>query len=149
MTVTAFNNQIFNLCQTYKLDLETFYDVLEARPTEDKLTMCALVSAQKCLLCLGDLARYKETIQETCNYGVARQHYQKARIFHNSFSAIFTLKLVSFRRATWTRATAAPSTSWPSSPSKRSASSKPSTTTCDAYRSVHNLLLLLHVLHID
>ena len=52
--------------------------MLEARPTEDKLTMCALVSAQKCLLCLGDLARYKETIQETCNYGVARQHYQKA-----------------------------------------------------------------------
>ena len=52
--------------------------MLEARPTEDKLTMCALISAQKCLLCLGDLARYKETIQETCNYGVARQYYQKA-----------------------------------------------------------------------
>ena len=72
------SSSYFTLCQTYKLDLETFYDVLEARPTEDKLTMCALISAQKCLLCLGDLARYKETIQETCNYGVARQHYQKA-----------------------------------------------------------------------
>ena len=72
------NALTLSFLQTYKLDLETFYDVLEARPTEDKLTMCALVSAQKCLLCLGDLARYKETIQETCNYGVARQHYQKA-----------------------------------------------------------------------
>ena len=72
---------IFKYCillQTYKLDLETFYDVLEARPTEDKMTMCALVSAQKCLLCLGDLARYKEIINETNNYGIARQHYQKA-----------------------------------------------------------------------
>ena len=89
---------MFNLYQTYKLDLETFYDVLEARPTEDKLTMCALVSAQKCLLCLGDLARYKETIQETCNYGVARQHYQKARRgFYNSFSAILHLKTCIFQ----------------------------------------------------
>lgn len=37
-----------------------------------------MVSAQKCLLCLGDLARYKEMIQNTSNYGKARQYYQKA-----------------------------------------------------------------------
>ena len=62
---------------TYKLDLDTFYDVLEPRPS-DKHTRCALMSAQKCLLCLGDLARYKETILETSNFGKARQFYQKA-----------------------------------------------------------------------
>ncbi len=65
------------LDQTYKLDLDTYYDVLEPRPTDDRVR-CALVSAQKCLLCLGDLARYKENIQDTSNYGMARQYYQKA-----------------------------------------------------------------------
>ena len=57
--------------------LEQYFDVLEPRST-DKLIRCALVSAQKCLLCLGDLARYKEMIQNTSNYGKARQYYQKA-----------------------------------------------------------------------
>ena len=44
----------------------------------DKMVKCALVSAQNCLLCLGDLARYKEQIQNTTNFGKARQFYQKA-----------------------------------------------------------------------
>jgi hypothetical protein len=38
----------------------------------------ALIAAQKYLLCLGDLARYKEQVNGTSNYGRARQHYQKA-----------------------------------------------------------------------
>ena len=42
------------------------------------MVRCALVSAQKCLLCLGDLARYKEQTQDTTNFGKARQYYQKA-----------------------------------------------------------------------
>ncbi len=62
---------------TYELDLDSYYDVLEPRPS-DKHIRCALMSAQKCLLCLGDLARYKENIQDTSNYGKARQYYQKA-----------------------------------------------------------------------
>ena len=61
----------------YKLNLPIYYDVLEPRPS-DKHIRCALMSAQKCLLCLGDLARYREQIQETSNYGKARQYYQKA-----------------------------------------------------------------------
>lgn len=36
-------------------------------------TGLALIAAQKIYLCLGDLARYKEQANETCNYGVARQ----------------------------------------------------------------------------
>lgn len=65
------------LDKTYRIDLDKYYDVLEPRST-DKMVRCALVSAQKCLLCLGDLARYKELTQETSNYGKARQYYQKA-----------------------------------------------------------------------
>ncbi len=65
------------LDRTYHIGLEQYYDVLEARSSDPKIR-CALVSAQKCLLCLGDLARYKEMIQSTSNYGKARQYYQKA-----------------------------------------------------------------------
>jgi len=50
------------LDKTYRIGLDNFYDVLEPRST-DKMVRCVLVSAQKCLLCLGDLARYKEQVQ--------------------------------------------------------------------------------------
>ncbi|XP_059096811.1 telomerase-binding protein EST1A-like isoform X1 [Tigriopus californicus] len=61
----------------YKLHLEQYYDVLEPR-SHDKHFKLALMSVQKCLLCLGDLSRYRELIQETSNFGKARQYYQKA-----------------------------------------------------------------------
>lgn len=61
----------------YKLHLEQYYDVLEPR-SHDKHFKLALISVQKCLLCLGDLSRYRELIQETSNFGKARQYYQKA-----------------------------------------------------------------------
>ena len=44
----------------------------------DILFRMALVAAQKILLYLGDLARYKEQVNSTTNYGRARQLYQKA-----------------------------------------------------------------------
>lgn len=65
------------LDKTYNIGLDKYYDVLEPR-SPDANMRCVLVSAQKCLLCLGDLARYKEQTQETSNYGKARQYYQKA-----------------------------------------------------------------------
>ena len=65
------------LDKTYQIGLDRYYDVLEPR-SPDANMRCVLVSAQKCLLCLGDLARYKEQTQETSNYGKARQYYQKA-----------------------------------------------------------------------
>ncbi|XP_012273002.1 telomerase-binding protein EST1A isoform X2 [Orussus abietinus] len=39
----------------------------------------ALISAQKIFLFLGDLARYKEQVNETTNYGKSRQWYLKAQ----------------------------------------------------------------------
>jgi hypothetical protein len=38
----------------------------------------ALISAQKIFLFLGDLARYKEQVNETSNFGKSRQCYVKA-----------------------------------------------------------------------
>lgn len=72
-----YTDMLETLDKTYRIGLEQYYDVLEPRSSDTKIR-CALVSAQKCLLCLGDLARYKEMIQNTSNYGKARQYYQKA-----------------------------------------------------------------------
>ena len=44
-----------DLATTYRVDLELCYDPLEPREVGDRL---ARISAQKCLLCLGDLARW-------------------------------------------------------------------------------------------
>ena len=72
-----YTEMLETLDKTYRIGLEQYYDVLEPRSSDTKIR-CALVSAQKCLLCLGDLARYREMIQNTSNYGKARQYYQKA-----------------------------------------------------------------------
>ena len=56
-----YSEMLETLDDTYHINLEQYYDVLEPRST-DTTIRCALVSAQKCLLCLGDLARYKVCI---------------------------------------------------------------------------------------
>ena len=44
-----------------RLDLDQYYDPLEPRDTgADKMSRLAIISAQKCNLCLGDLARYEK-----------------------------------------------------------------------------------------
>ncbi|XP_066905795.1 telomerase-binding protein EST1A isoform X2 [Halyomorpha halys] len=43
-----------------------------------KYNVLPLIAAQKIFLSLGDLTRYKEQANETCNYGLARQWYMKA-----------------------------------------------------------------------
>ncbi|XP_055932731.1 telomerase-binding protein EST1A-like isoform X2 [Argiope bruennichi] len=40
---------------------------------------CVLISVQKSLIYLGDLARYKEQVSQTTNYGTARSLYLKAQ----------------------------------------------------------------------
>lgn len=62
-----------------------------------KLTGLALVSTQKMFLYLGDLARYKEAINETTSYGVARQWYTKAQqIMPSNGRPYYQLGLLSF-----------------------------------------------------
>lgn len=72
-----YSQLLTDLSQCYRLDLELYYDPLEPRDT-DRLGRLARVAAQKCLLCLGDLARYKEQVNSTNNYRLARQFYVKA-----------------------------------------------------------------------
>lgn len=68
-----FENTLQILEETYKFKLDDFlvngFSTVKSRP---HLSM-ALISAQKILLFLGDLARYREQVQDTANYGVARQ----------------------------------------------------------------------------
>lgn len=33
----------------------------------------ALISAQRCMICLGDIARYREQASDSANYGKARR----------------------------------------------------------------------------
>ena len=55
-----YNQLLTDLSECYRVDLERYYDALEPREIGDKGARMARVSAQKILLCLGDLARYKE-----------------------------------------------------------------------------------------
>jgi len=45
------------LDKKYMINMDKYFDILEPR-TDDKSERTVLASAQKCLLCLGDLARY-------------------------------------------------------------------------------------------
>jgi hypothetical protein len=54
--IAFYEDILVMLYQSYKIDMEKYYDVLEPRPG-DKSERTVLASAQKCLLCLGDLAR--------------------------------------------------------------------------------------------
>lgn len=57
-------------CYQFKLDDHL---VTGSSQAKGKPVSLALVSAQKILLFLGDLARYREQVQDTANYGLARQ----------------------------------------------------------------------------
>jgi hypothetical protein len=64
--------------QTYKFKLETFLSPNNVSTKGLGFAGLALVSAQKIFLFLGDLARYKEQVNETSNFGKSRQCYIKA-----------------------------------------------------------------------
>ncbi|XP_020710640.2 telomerase-binding protein EST1A isoform X1 [Athalia rosae] len=71
-------NLLTVLENTYKFKLDTFL-ASSSPPKGLGFVGLALVSAQKIFLYLGDLARYKEQVNETNNYGKSRQWYVKAQ----------------------------------------------------------------------
>lgn len=73
-----FDNLLELLEQTYKFKLETFLSPNNVSTKGLGFAGLALVSAQKIFLFLGDLARYKEQVNETSNFGKSRQCYIKA-----------------------------------------------------------------------
>ncbi|XP_045475193.1 telomerase-binding protein EST1A isoform X2 [Harmonia axyridis] len=65
--------------ETYQFQLSDFLGANQAIPQKGLGYIgLALISAQKILIFLGDLARYKEQINETMNFGKCRQWYIKA-----------------------------------------------------------------------
>lgn len=62
------------LQSTYEFDLEAFSDGNLPMPeVVGRNVKLALLSAQRVMMFLGDIARYKEQASDTTNYGKARQ----------------------------------------------------------------------------
>ncbi|BFZ18618.1 hypothetical protein BsWGS_21657 [Bradybaena similaris] len=78
-----FENLLKKLQSCYEFDLELFTDgnrpILENVNRNVKL---ALLSAQRVMMFLGDIARYREQSSDTTNYGKARHWYLKAQRIH-------------------------------------------------------------------
>lgn len=85
-----FEELLQSLEVTYKFSVDDFVGEnastsIGSAIKRTKYTQLALVSAQKILLFLGDLARYKEQINETNSYGKVKQWYTRAQqIFPNN-----------------------------------------------------------------
>ncbi|XP_077448750.1 telomerase-binding protein EST1A isoform X2 [Stigmatopora argus] len=75
-----FEALLHKLQTVYQFQLEDYMDgvAVRARPLR-KTVKYALISAQRCMICQGDIARYREQAGETANYGKARSWYLKAQ----------------------------------------------------------------------
>ncbi|XP_036196921.1 telomerase-binding protein EST1A isoform X6 [Myotis myotis] len=75
-----FDSLLQKLQVTYKFKLEDYMDGLAIRSKPLRKTVkYALISAQRCMICQGDIARYREQANDTTNYGKARSWYLKAQ----------------------------------------------------------------------
>ncbi|XP_034539074.1 telomerase-binding protein EST1A [Notolabrus celidotus] len=75
-----FDALLLKLQTVYQFKLEDYMDgmAIRARPLR-KTVKYALISAQRCMICQGDIARYREQASESANYGKARSWYLKAQ----------------------------------------------------------------------
>ncbi|XP_078121480.1 telomerase-binding protein EST1A [Sander vitreus] len=75
-----FNALLQKLQTVYQFKLEDYMDgmAIRARPLR-KTVKYALISAQRCMICQGDIARYREQASDSANYGKARSWYLKAQ----------------------------------------------------------------------
>uniref|UniRef100_A0A8K9VCH4 Telomerase-binding protein EST1A n=3 Tax=Oncorhynchus mykiss TaxID=8022 RepID=A0A8K9VCH4_ONCMY len=78
---TAFFDALLQKLQTvFQFKLEDYMDGMAIRPRPLRKTVkYALISAQRCLICQGDIARYREQASDSANYGKARSWYLKAQ----------------------------------------------------------------------
>ncbi|XP_004594022.2 telomerase-binding protein EST1A [Ochotona princeps] len=75
-----FDSLLQKLQITYKFKLEDYMDGLAIRSKPLRKTVkYALISAQRCMICQGDISRYREQANDTANYGKARSWYLKAQ----------------------------------------------------------------------
>ncbi|XP_066507720.1 telomerase-binding protein EST1A isoform X2 [Hoplias malabaricus] len=77
---TFFDSLLQKLQSVYQFNLEDYMDgmAIRARPLR-KMVKYALISAQRCMICQGDIARYREQASDSANYGKARSWYLKAQ----------------------------------------------------------------------
>ncbi|KAM6907322.1 telomerase-binding protein EST1A [Xenentodon cancila] len=75
-----FDALLQKLQTVYQFTLEDYMDgiAIRARPLR-KTVKYALISAQRCMICQGDIARYREQASDSANYGKARSWYLKAQ----------------------------------------------------------------------
>ncbi|XP_056265618.1 telomerase-binding protein EST1A isoform X3 [Pseudoliparis swirei] len=75
-----FDGLLQKLQTAYQFKLEDYMDgmAIRARPLR-KTVKYALISAQRCMICQGDIARYREQTSDSANYGKARSWYLKAQ----------------------------------------------------------------------
>ncbi|XP_019747477.1 telomerase-binding protein EST1A [Hippocampus comes] len=75
-----FDALLQKLQTVYRFKLENYMDgmAIRARPLH-KTVKYALISAQRCLICQGDIARYREQASDSANFGKARSWYLKAQ----------------------------------------------------------------------
>ncbi|XP_053131165.1 telomerase-binding protein EST1A isoform X3 [Hemicordylus capensis] len=77
---TFFDGLLQKLQATYQFKLEDYMDGMAVRSKPlRKMVKYALISAQRSLICQGDICRYREQGSETANYGKARSWYLKAQ----------------------------------------------------------------------
>ncbi|KAH9525481.1 Smg-6, nonsense mediated mRNA decay factor [Bulinus truncatus] len=78
-----FENLLKKLQSTYAFDLDIFADGNKLIPENvSRNVKLALLSAQRVMMFLGDIARYREQASDTTNYGKARHWYLKAQRLH-------------------------------------------------------------------
>ncbi|XP_076876434.1 telomerase-binding protein EST1A [Brachyhypopomus gauderio] len=75
-----FDSLLQKLQTVFQFKLEEHMDgmAVRARPLR-KTVKYALISAQRCMICQGDIARYREQASDSANYGKARSWYLKAQ----------------------------------------------------------------------
>ncbi|XP_074528127.1 telomerase-binding protein EST1A [Halichoeres trimaculatus] len=75
-----FDALLLKLQSVYQFKLEDYMDgmAIRTRPLR-KTVKYALISAQRCMICQGDIARYREQASDSANYGKARSWYLKAQ----------------------------------------------------------------------
>jgi len=72
----TFFEQLLNKLQTtydFSIDAYVNTDSQTVRKSSSRMVKLALVTCQRTMICLGDLARYREQANRTTNYGRARR----------------------------------------------------------------------------
>jgi len=73
--VTFYEQLLTKLQTTYDFSVDAYVnpDVQGVRKSTSRMVRLALVSCQRTMICLGDLARYREQANRMSNYGRARR----------------------------------------------------------------------------